>query len=324
VKPATAINGAAFALAVASSMFAVWALRVRPAVAEAGHDAAAATQLAPLVDHAGKPLPRRDYRRIVSGSTLADAVLLEIAEPDRVVAFTGYSAHRGSQAYRYAGRPVIEHLDDLEEILALHPDLVLSSEIGDPRPVARLREAGVPVFDLGKRGGLATLIPNIHEMADILGHPERGDRFARALVEQMNAVAADVPPSRRPRAMYLSVYGSDMFGGGPGTSYHDVLQAAGLVDAATGYRDWPQYTIEQVLTLDPDVIVTNTGMRPRICEHAGLSMLRACQDASGVVEIDGALMGDAGPPMVEAAWAVRTAVHGPPRTTELTMKGRDP
>jgi iron complex transport system substrate-binding protein len=257
-------------------------------------------------------IPRRDYRHIVSVSPVADEVLLEICEPDRVAAFAGTSARGAARGFRYAGKPTIEHLDDLERILSLHPDLVLVNGIGDPRPVARLREAGLVVFDLGEMRGLSTLIPEIRELAEVLGHPERGEWFATGLVQRMSAIAADVPASDKPRAIHLSVYGDSLFGGALGTSYHDVLVAAGLVDAASAYRGWPQYTAEQVLMMDPDVIVTNMGMRERLCAHAGLAGLRACKGPRGVVEVDADLLGDPGPAMVDAARWVRNAVHGVP------------
>jgi iron complex transport system substrate-binding protein len=243
---------------------------------------------------------------------VADEVLLEICEPDRVAAFTGTSARATTRGFRYAGKPTLERLDDLEGVLSLHPDLVLVNGLGDPRPVARFREAGLVVLDLGEMRGLSTLIPEIHLLAEVLGHPERGEWYATSLVQRMNAIAADVPASDRSRAIHLSVYGDSLFGGALGTSYHDVLVAAGLVDAASAYRGWPQYTAEQVLTMDPDIIVTNMGMRERLCAHSGLARLRACMAPRGVVEVDADLLGDPGPAMVDAARRIRNAVHGAP------------
>jgi iron complex transport system substrate-binding protein len=178
--------------------------------------------------------------------------------------------------------------------------------------VARLREAGLVVFDLGEMRGLSTLVPQIHELAEILGHPERGERFADAFIEQMNEVAADVPLSSRLRAIYVGAYGDNLFGGALETSYHDVLVGAGLLDAASSYRGSPQYTAEQVLTMDPDVIVTSVGMRQRLCARPGLAMMRACKGRARIVEIDGDLLSDPGPWMVEAARLIRSAVYGEP------------
>ncbi len=322
-----ALNGAAFALALGASTVAVWLARpASPHEAPTREEAASAPTTPPgdLLDHAGASIPRHDYRHIVSVSPLADEILLEICEPDRIAAFAAGSARRDASGFRYAGKPTIEHLDDVERILSLHPDLVLANGIGDPRPVARLRETGLVVFDLGEMRGLSTLVPEIHELAEIVGHPERGERFARAFVEQMNEVAADVPPAGRLRAIHVGVYGDSLFGGALETSYHDVLIAAGLLDAASSYRGSPQYTAEQVLSMDPDVIVTSVGMQQRLCTRAGLVMLRACNRRGRIVEVDGDLLSDPGPSMVDAARLIRAAIYGPPPTRQPTTRAPAP
>jgi iron complex transport system substrate-binding protein len=314
MKLVVTLNAGALGLALAASTCAVWLARPASRGAQAeGPDTPTPTSAPskPLLDSGGTTIPLGDYRHIVSASPVADEILIEICEPDRVAAFSA-SSGRGPRGFRFSGKPTIERLDDLERILSLHPDLILAHGIGDPRPVARLREAGLVVFDLGEMRGLSTLVPEIHELARALGHPERGDRFARDILQEMRAVAADVPASDRPRAMHLSVYGDTLFGGALETSYHDVLTAAGLRDAASSYRGWPQYTAEQILTIDPDVIVTSIGMRQRLCERSGLTILRACNAPNHVVEIDGEILGNPGPSMVDAARLVRAAVHGQP------------
>jgi iron complex transport system substrate-binding protein len=322
MRGVAAINGIAFAVALVASAAAGWFLRPASAreIRMLHASEATPTPAEDLIDLVGTPIPRREYRRIISASTVSNAILVEICEPDRVVAFGAYGERRSAQGFRYAGKPTIEHLEDLERVLAFHADLILVNGTADPRPVARLRKAGLVVFDLGETRGLSTLIPQIHAIAEVLGHPERGESFARALVEQMTAVAADVPSSARKRGMYLSVQGNTILGGAKATSYSDVLRAAGLLDAAWAYRNWPQYNAEQVLMMDPEVIVTNAGMRSRICGHPGLSMLSACKDPERIVEVDGSLLGDPGPSMIDAARVIRTALYGLP-APQPTMTG---
>ncbi|WP_394827764.1 ABC transporter substrate-binding protein [Pendulispora albinea] len=324
-------NGGALAAALLLSTAVAWIPHARavradtdalasaspaPATATSASPAPATTPSAGFTDHAGVTIPRAHYARIVSLSTVSDALLLELCEPDRIASFTGYSARGGpeSKAHHFQGKPLFEGIKDVEAILQLHPDLVLINTVGDRRPVARLSEAGLPVYELGEMRGLATFVQNIHEVAAILGHPERGRRYAESFVAQMNTVAADIPAAMRKRGLYITTYAGRLYGGGAGTSYHDVLSAAGLVDAAAvaGYRDWPEYTSEQLLTMDPEIVVTNDAMRTRICEHAGLGGLRACASPSSIVELPAALMGDPGSGMLDAALAVRRSVYGAP------------
>lgn len=133
----------------------------------------------------------------------------------------------------------------------------------------------------------------------------------------MRAVAGDVPPAARKSAIYLSVSGTQLLGATIGTGYHDVLVHAGLIDAAAArFRDWLHYRTEDVLALDPQVILTRAGGETLICRHPGLERLRVCRGAGFIVGLPGDLLGDPGLPILDATEELRIAVYGEPPTTE--------
>jgi iron complex transport system substrate-binding protein len=265
-----------------------------------------------LLDHTGRDVRLRDFQRIVSTARVADPLLRELCDDRRIVAFSSHSRDVGPDAYRYAHKPGAE-VTRTEALLALSPDLVLVSSLADHAHTQRLRDAGLTVFDLGKLSGVDSLIDTIHRLGWLVGAPERAHSFAAHFVQRMNAVAADVPRAARKRALYVGVYGTQLFGGSSGTSYHDVLTHAGLIDvAAERFTGWPSYTAEQLLTLAPELVVTQSGGGTLLCRHTELSALGAC--ATGrVVEIDEALINDAGVHMLDAAELLRTAVYGTER-----------
>jgi len=248
-----------------------------------------------------------EAHRIVSGSTVADALLMTLCAPERVIAVTSLSAE-GRNAHRFAGLDTVRTLDDVEAIIALRPDVVLTHNVADPRRVERIRAAGPRVVDLGLLEGRASLGDDARVIGALCGAPEAGARWAAAFERRMAAVARDVPEASRRDAMYLSTYGDLFIGGTRGSSYHDVLEAGGLHDvAAADHEGWPTYALEELLGLNPEVIVTRTGMAEVLCGHPTLSRLRACPDA--MVEVDGELLDDPGPGMLEAAETVRASVY---------------
>lgn len=258
-----------------------------------------------LRDATGQVVELKAYRRIVAGSLVADRLLHELAEPDRVVGVSGYGRAQSPWAYQQADKPVLASTDDVEGMLSLAPDLLLLNSFGESAKVARLRERGIAVFDLGEMGGADMLVRDIHVVAQLLGHPERGERLATAWRRRFAAVAGALPDRTRKRALLLTTYGGKVFGGTRGSSYGDVLEAAGLVDvAAASYHGWPQYSAEELLRLDPDLIVTKYGMSAQLCRIGGLEQLKACRSAGRFVEIDGNLLDDPGLPMLDAAEAI--------------------
>lgn len=264
-----------------------------------------------VLDASGNFFALRDYRRIAAASTLANELLLLLCEPDRIVGFAQTTGGQPEASYRFAGKPGIAGAAAAEALIALSPDLVLvNAQVAGVQRVERLRDAGLAVFDLGAMRGLRTLLPAIQTLGTLLGRPEVGAQQAERFERRMQRLAQRIPAGAWPNGMYMSLFGDTLSGGTDGTSYHDVLQAAGVRDvAAARYDDWPRLTPEAVLALDPELIVTHDGMAAAICAQPGLDRLRAC--ASGrIVELDAGLLGDPGLRMLEAAELLFDRVHG--------------
>lgn len=267
-----------------------------------------------VADAGGHVVPLRDYRRIAAASIVADELLLALAEPERIVGLTHHGRENTARAFAYGSRIEIQSAADVELLRKHHVDLLILNHLGPPAELARVRDAGIEAFNLGEMRGLATLRRNIEMVALLLGDRARGDRLAASFQRRMAAVAADVPAERRKRALYVSAYGGQLFGGAARTSYHDVLSAAGLIDvAAASFSDWPHFDPEQVLAFDPELIVTTDASVEMLCRTNGLDHLRACRTPGAVIGLGGRLMEDPGLGMLDAAEQLRDRVYGPVR-----------
>ncbi len=263
-----------------------------------------------VTDSTGTEIAARDYVRIVSTSTIADQVLVEIIDPSRLLAVSGHTL-RTRRSPVYADKIGVERARDIETIIELRPDIVFINSFVDRRHVERFKDAGLNVFDLGEMRGLRTLPTNIRQVASVVGAPERGEAIARRLLDELQSVASDIPARDRRRGLYVGIHGDRLYGGTRGTSFHDVLTAGGLIDVAAeaGFQNWPAYTNEQLLGLDPPWLITNPGTEEALCQHPGLEAMSACRSGR-VRSIETALLTDPGLGMVDAARAVREAVYG--------------
>ena len=267
-----------------------------------------------LVDASGFAIPLRPYVRVAGASALADTLLLALTEPERIDALSSYGREHSEAPHLYGARFPIVSLDQLEILIERRVDLIVMNDMRSEARLARARESGIQLFNLGEMRGLSTLLPNIAAVAALVGAPERGRAYADKLVRRMKMVSADIPIARRKHALYVSAYANQLLGGAVGTSYHDVLVHAGLIDVTDGeYSGWPQYDPEQLVALDPELIIANEGTAKGLCLVGGLQQLRACQHGgAGVLSRPTALLGDPGPRMLEAAEALRTMVYGAP------------
>jgi iron complex transport system substrate-binding protein len=301
------LNGGAF-LATLAVAAALAPGRARLPVVTAGPAPAPASQRVrladgsfALVDSSGYPVPLRRYQRIVSTSMVTDRLLLELCEPDRILAFSNTGVRESPRAYQFAGKASAEGLGALEALISLKPDLVLINRFGGAGRVAKLRAAGIEVFDLGELHGVSSLIPIAHWTGELIGHPERAAELVRTFQRRFAGVAARLGTRPRRTALYVAAIGPTLIGGTTGTSYHDVLEAAGLIDAAAGrFKDWPQYSAEQIMSMAPDLLITKEGMGNALCVYPGLERLAACTPGH-VIELPAGMIEDPGLTMLETA-----------------------
>ncbi|WP_342154103.1 ABC transporter substrate-binding protein [Methylorubrum sp. SB2] len=193
--------------------------------------------------------------RVVSMNLCADELVLRLADRDQVLAVT-YLADdpRGSTvAAEAAGVPVTRGL--AEEVVALRPDLVIAGAFTTRTTVGMLKRVGAPVLELGVPADLDGVRAQIRQVAEALGHPERGE----ALVTDLDAKLASVIPSTRPlRALIMRPNAFTVAPGGLGDA---LIRAAGLVNVAAeiGRDRFGQVPLEAAALANADLIVTDEG-----------------------------------------------------------------
>jgi iron complex transport system substrate-binding protein len=264
-----------------------------------------------LVDAGGQRVRARPFRRVLSASTASDLLLLELISPDRIVGFTQYGALNSYAAYKLAGKPTVSSIEDLERVLSLKPDLVLVSTPGSLSRVARLREAGIEVFDLGPQRGVSTFVENARDISLLLDAGARGEELASDVVSRLERLRDSVPAANRKSAAYVALYGGKLLSAGAGTSYHDLLSYAGLDDSVARERNgYPELNVEELLRLDPEVVVGPPSTRAGLCRLQGLARLRVCRSRHAIVSIDDALLGETGLGMALAAERIHAGAYG--------------
>lgn len=284
---ATLANLLGYVVAVTLALAAV------AGVDPARQTAVAAASAAPVIDRRGNPVPAGDYRRIVSLTILSDPIVLELVEPERLVAACRWSS--GPLAFRLGNRPRIGSAQEIEAILAVRPDLVIAASSAPDPHLDRLRAAGIAVYDTGDLDGWSTCVRVTRDLGRLLLVENRAEALLDRCQRRLAAVAAQ-PPALRRRGVYVGIIQDRVFGGTVGTAYHDVLTGAGLLDAAAGrFHGWPQYSIENLLALDADVIVTDLGQAAALRRLPGADRLRAT-----VIELPGDLLQDPGLLIVDA------------------------
>ncbi len=252
------------------------------------------------------------YSRVVAGSIVARSIMGELSEKERIVGVIAAGIEDAPDAHRFSGIEQLVGMNETEKLLSLDPDLVLVSSVSSVPHLERLRSLGIAVFILGDMRGVESFLRDVRQIGVLLGAETRSERLATAYKRRMEEIARTIPNSARKQGMYLSAYGAQMFGGTKGTSYHDVLNYAGLIDvAAKRFHGWPQYTAEHVLAMDPEIIVSPIGVPEFVCKTSALSRLRACKNEhAGFVELPSSWLEDPSLIMLDVAESIHDEVYG--------------
>lgn len=145
-----------------------------------------------------------------------------------------------------------------EGVLSLGPDLVISEAgAGPAEAVAVLRAAGVPFVEMPDEASAEGVLAKIDAVAKVLERPEEGAalraRVASGLEEAR--LRADALPAKKRVLFILNLQGGRVMAGGEGSSAEGIIELAGGINAATGFKGYKQMTDEAALAAAPDAIV---------------------------------------------------------------------
>lgn len=150
-------------------------------------------------------------------------------------------------------RPVVDggmQSVNLEQVLALHPDLVFCwSGAADA-----LRAKGLRVFPMGTYDveGVIGLVETIGRMA---GRSREADRLSADMRRRLQRVETRISTARSRPKVYFEAHAMGK-SRGPGCLSHDLITRAGGVNIAAGSRiSFPQLSQEFILEQAPDVIL---------------------------------------------------------------------
>lgn len=142
----------------------------------------------------------------------------------------------------------------LEEIAALHPDLVLAAKrLNRLETVLALHTLHIPAYATDPET-VEQIISSTLRLADILGVPEAGDALAGDLRRRLNELQerlARVPPSR----VLFVVWDEPLISVGKDTFITDALRYAGATSVVESTQSWPQISLEEIVRLQPDFLV---------------------------------------------------------------------
>lgn len=214
----------------------------------------AALALASAMGLAGAPGARADKpRRVVSLNLCTDQLVLQLAERARIASVSFLAADPASSAMPRAARGLTLNHGRAEEVLPLHPDLVLAAAGAAGTTVALLRRLGHRVVELPLGRDLGDVAGHVRIVARALGEERRGKALIAAFEARLAAIPKP-PAGTRPVALLFAPNG---FSAGAASLPEAVMMRAGFDNLARrlGMQGVGRVPIEAVVAAAPDALI---------------------------------------------------------------------
>jgi len=142
----------------------------------------------------------------------------------------------------------------LEEIAALHPDLVLAAKAFNRLDtVLALQTLHIPAYATDPHT-VDQIVSSTRRLADILGVPDAGASLTTDLEHRL-ADLQERLANLAPRRVLFVVWDEPLISIGKDTFIADALRHAGATSIVDSTQGWPQISLEEVVHQQPDFLV---------------------------------------------------------------------
>lgn len=247
--------------------------------------------------------------RIVSAAPTPTEILFAVGAGDLVVGVDEYSDYPEgvTDLTRVGAYPL-----NLEVIVGLRPDLIVSSDLVPADQLENLESQGIPYLILAART-LDDIMGDIRLVGIVTGHVDEAEALVDDLESRIDAVtektlAAEVEAPR----VYLEYFPYWTYG--PGSFGDNLIALAGGINIAeNASSEYPLLTSEFIIAQDPEVIVYTIGYMTstnaeEISSRAGWGGITAVAEGE-IYSIDDNLVSRYGPRIVDGLEQLAELIH---------------
>jgi len=254
----------------------------------------------------------REVDRVVSLAPNLTEIVYSLGDGNHLAGDTDFCDYPAEATQKpHVGGPVNPNL---EEIVALMPDLVLATKsINRRETVNALDHIGLPVYVTNDPHSVEEMIASVEHLGSALGL----EKSAATLVENLRGRLSDLDrrlAGAAPRRVLFVVWTDPLISVGRETFIADALRRAGGRSVVETKAEWPHVSLEEIVRLQPEVLVfasAHAGDTQRDIDslraRPGWKNLAAVQHGNIVVVSDA--INRPAPRMVEAIERLARALH---------------
>lgn len=212
----------------------------------------------PFTDFVGRQVDiPKTVQRIVSMAPNVTEMLFAIGLDSEIVGVTEFCNYpESAKAKTKIGG---YYNPNIEVILSLKPDLIVATPDGYSKErIERLEKSGIPIFIVNPKT-IDDVLESLLALGKITGREEYSKQVVDGLKNRVNAIrdkVSKIPVNKRPKVFY-EIGQDPLVTVGPGNFVNDLIKTAGGINIAEDApNSWPIYSVEAIITKNPDIILT--------------------------------------------------------------------
>ncbi|WP_019535285.1 ABC transporter substrate-binding protein [Paenibacillus ginsengihumi] len=212
---------------------------------------------------------------------------------------------------RLGGREI-----DVEKLLQLAPDVAFVTNHHHekyPDVLDKIRQAGIQVVVVqSSANSFEDVYRSIRLMSAVTGTGDKAEQLIASMMKKKQEIQEKAAKIDKPKRVWIEVF-SGLHTTGANTFMHEMLQTINAVNVAGDQNGWIQLTEEQVVALDPEVIITTYGKRngqteEEVMKRPGWSGVSAVANKQ-VFDVDNERVNRPGPHMMDGVEILAAAIY---------------
>jgi iron complex transport system substrate-binding protein len=206
---------------------------------------------------------------------------------------------------------------NVEKVISLQPDLVLahgSSAHSAESGLEQLRNAGITVVVIPNASSFETVYESINLVGQLTGTTDKAEEIVEGMKTKLAEIKKKAAAVTEPATVWVEVSGApEIYTTGKGTFMHEMLEAINANNAAGDQEGWVMLTEEEIVALNPDVVVTTYGSydpnaKANVLAREAWTEVPAIQNER-VYDIQSDLVSRPGPRLIEGVEELAKAVY---------------
>lgn len=154
---------------------------------------------------------------------------------------------------------------NVEKVISLDPDLVLaheSSANSSLEAFEQIEDADIPVYFVQDAQSIEATYESILEIGTVTGAIDNAEKLVEEMKDafaEIEKIAKGIPEEDKKSVIFEVSPEPEIYTGGQGTFFHELIELIGAKNAAGDLEGWAQIDAEAIVDFNPDVIITLYG-----------------------------------------------------------------